>query len=127
MANPERWQIHPKETRLTPETGTNHDHVTTKPKTPIRSSRRLPFAKQTGKLGGIPYQTNNNRKRTKFTHYLLQENRTTLQQNNEDEEDRNIRTKDENKLEIYRIKRNQHQTTQQLQTHMKRGECDMRR
>ena len=40
-------QIHPKETRLSPETGINHGHVTTKPKTPVRRSRRLPFAKQT--------------------------------------------------------------------------------
>ena len=84
--------------------------------------RRLPFAKQPKKLGGILYQTNNNnRKRTKFNHDLLQEKRTTPQQNNEEEEDRNIRTKDENKLEIYRVIRNRHQTTLQLQTHMKRG------
>ena len=53
-------QIHPKETRLTPETGSNQGHITTKPKTPIRRFRRLPFAKQTEKLGGIPYRTNNN-------------------------------------------------------------------
>ena len=50
-------QIHPKETRLSPETGINHDHIITKPTTPVRRSRRLPFAKQTDKLGGIPYQT----------------------------------------------------------------------
>ena len=56
-------QIHPKETRLSPETGINHDHIITKPTTPVRRSRRLPFAKQTDKLGGIPYQTNNNRKK----------------------------------------------------------------
>ena len=113
-------QIHPKEKKLTPETGINDGHTTTKPKTPIRRSGRLPFAKQTKKLGGIPYQTNNNRKRTKFNHDWLQENTTTPQQNNEDEENRNIRTKEE----IHRIIRNQHT---QLQTHMKRGECDMRR
>ena len=111
-------QIHPKETRLTLETGINNGHITTRPKTPIRRSRRLPFAKQTKKLGGIPFQTNNNRKRTKFNHDLLQESRTTPQQNNEEEEDRNIRTKEENKPEIYRIIRIQHP---QLQTHMKRG------
>ena len=63
-------QIHPKETRLSPETGINHDHIITKPTTPVRRSRRLPFAKQTDKLGGIPYQTNNNRKRNKYNHNL---------------------------------------------------------
>ena len=57
-------QIHPKERRLTPETGINNGHTTTKPKTPIGRSGRLPFAKQTKKLGGIPYQTNNIIKRT---------------------------------------------------------------
>ena len=39
-------QIHPKETRLSPETGINHDHIITKPTTPVRRSRRLPFAKK---------------------------------------------------------------------------------
>ena len=47
-------QIHPKEARLTSETGINHGHITLKQKTPIRRSRRLPFAKQTKKLGGVP-------------------------------------------------------------------------
>ena len=70
-------QIHPKKTRLTPQTGINHGHVTTTPKTPIRRSRRLQFAKQTQKLGGNLYQRNNYRKRTKFNHNLLQESRTT--------------------------------------------------
>ena len=90
-------QIHSKETRLTPETGINHDHITTKPKTPIRRSRRLPFAKQTKKLGGIPYQTYNNRKRINTNLDLLQENRTRPQENNEEEEDRNIRLNTNNK------------------------------
>ena len=51
---------------------------------------------------------------------MLQESTTTPQQNNEEEENRIIRTNEE----IYRIIRNQHP---QLQTHMKRGECDMRK
>ena len=113
-------QIHPKETRLSPETGINHDHIITKPTTPVRRSRRLPFAKQTDKLGGIPYQTNNNRKRNKNNHNLLQEKRTTPPQNNEEEEDPNIRTKEE----VNRIIRDQHPKPQ---THMKRGEYDIRR
>ena len=55
-------QLLPKENNLTPEQGTNIE----KPKTlePKRKSKRLPFAKQTKKLGGIPYQTNNNKKKT---------------------------------------------------------------
>ena len=115
-------QIHPKETRLSPETGINHDHIITKPTTTVRRSRRLPFAKQTGKLGGMPYQTNN-RKRNKHDHNLLQEKRTTPPQNSEEEEDRNIRTKEE----VNCIIRNQHPKTPKSQTHMKRGECDIRR
>ena len=83
-------QIHPKETRLSLKTGINHDHIITKPTTPVRRSRRLPFTKQTDKLGGIPYQTNNNRKRNEYYHNLLQEKRTTPPQNNEEEKDRNI-------------------------------------
>ena len=114
-------QIHSKEPRLTLETGINHDHVTTISKTPIRRSRRLLFAKQTEKLGSIPYQTNKNRKRIKPNHDLLQENRTRPPENNEEEEDRNIRTNTSNKSEIYRIIRNQHQTTPQLQTHEEGG------
>ena len=110
-------QIHPKETRLSPETGINHDHIITKPTTPVRRSRRLPFAKQTKKLGGIAYQTKNNRKRNKHNHILLQEKRTTPPQNSEEEEDRNIRTKEE----VNRIIRNQHPKTPKSQTHMKRG------
>ena len=113
--------MYPKETRLTPETGINHGHITTKPKTPIRRSRRLLFAKQTEKLGGILYQTNNNRKRIKSNHDLLLENRTRPQENSEEEESSNIRTNAETKLEIHRIIRSQHQTTPKPQTHMEWG------
>ena len=114
-------QILSKETRLTPETGINHDHITTKLKTPIRRSRRLPFAKQTEKLGGIPYRTNIDRKRIKSNHDLLQENRTRPQENNEEEEDRNIRINTSNKPKIYCIIRIPHQITPQLQSHMEGG------
>ena len=114
-------QIHPKETRLTPETGINHGHITTKPKTPLRRSRRLPFAKQTEKLGCLRYQTKNNRKRIKSNYDLLQENRTRPQENSEEEEDRNVRTNAETELEIHRIIRSHYQTTPKPQTHMEGG------
>ena len=52
---------------------------------------------------------------------MLQENRTRSQENNEDSEDRNIRTNTSDKPEIFRIIRNQHETTPQLQTHMEGG------
>ena len=97
--------------------------IITKPTTPVRRSGRLPFAKQTKKIGGIPYQTNNNRKRIKHNHNLLQERRTTPPQNSEEEEDRNIRTKEE----VNRIIRNHQPKTPKSQTHIKRGECDIRR
>ena len=51
------------------------------------------------------------------------EKRTTPPQNNEEEEDRNIRTKEE----VNRIIRDQHPKTPKPQTHMKKGECDIRR
>ena len=115
-------QIHPKETRLSPETGINHGHIKNKATSHVRRSSRLPFAKQTEKLGGIPYQTNNNLKRNKQNCDLLQEKRTTPLPNSEEEEDRNIRTKEE----INRIIRNHYKSSQQ-QTHVKKGECDMQR
>ena len=66
-------------------------HLPTKPIPPVRISKRLPFAKQIEKLGGIPYQSDNNRKRIKSNHDLLHENRNRPQRSNEEEEDRNIR------------------------------------
>ena len=53
---------------------------------------------------------------------MLQQKRTTPLQNIEEEEDRNIRTKEE----VNRIIRDQHHKTPKPQTHMKRGECDIR-
>ena len=62
----------------------------------MRKSKRIPHAQQTEKLGGIPYQTNNNKKKTN-KHCVLQENPTTppdrTQTNSEEERDeRKIRT-----------------------------------
>ena len=57
-------QLHPKETNLTPEQGSyKGKNRTEKPIEPVRRSNRLPFAKQTEKLGGIPYHISNNKKK----------------------------------------------------------------
>ena len=53
-------QLLPKETPLTPETEKNNRRKTfTEPHQTVRRSKRLHFAKQTGKLGGVPYYTDN--------------------------------------------------------------------
>ena len=94
-------QLLPKENNLTPEQGTNIE----KPKTlePTRKSKRLPFAKQTEKLGGIPYQTNNNKKKTVNTRNVLQEKTTTTTDQSQKKNDRTIR---ENNEEIRIIRHN---------------------
>ena len=99
-------QLLPKETNLTPETGiktTNEQNLS------VRKSKRIPYAKKNEKLGGIPYQTNNNKKKTN-KHCVLQENPTTpsdqMQTNNEEEtDDRKIRmiTKELQNNRIIRI------------------------
>ena len=72
-------QLLPKENNLTPEQDINIE----KPKTPepVRKSKRLPFAKQTEKLGGVPYQTSNNKKKNINNRNLLQEKMTTIKVN----------------------------------------------
>ena len=85
-----------KETNLTPETGIKTKDTTNVQNQSVRKSKRIPHAKQTAKLGGIPYQTNNNKKKT-YKHCVLQENPTTppdqTQTNSEEErDDRKIRT-----------------------------------
>ena len=92
-------QLLPKENNLTLEQGTNIE----KPKTlePIRKSKRLPFARQTEKLGGVPYQTNNNKKKTVNTRNVLQEKATTTTDQSEKENDRTIQ---ENNEEIRTIR-----------------------
>ena len=42
-----------------------------------RKSKRLPFANHTEKLGGVPYYTNNNKKKTKLNYEILQESQTS--------------------------------------------------
>ena len=48
-------QLLPKETNLSPETGIKTKDTTNEQKQSVRKSTRIPYAKQTEKLGGIPY------------------------------------------------------------------------
>ena len=71
----------------------------------VRKSKRIPYAKQTEKLGGIPYYANNNEKKSNIC--ILQENQINqldqLQTNsNEEPDNRNIRSITEN-LQTNRI------------------------
>ena len=86
---------------MTPKQGINIE----KPKTlePTRKSKRLPFAKQTEKLGGIPYQTNNNKKKTVNNRNVLQEKTTTATDQSEKKNGRTIRESNE---EIRTIRHN---------------------
>ena len=59
----------------------------------IKRSNSLPFAKQTKQLGGVPYQTNINKKKL-ISDHLFQE---TTTENSEEENDRPKR-KDENEV-----------------------------
>ena len=92
-------QLLPKENNLTPEQCINIE----KPKTPkpIRKFKRLPFAKQSEKLGGIPYKTNNNKKKNTNNRNLLQEKTITTTDRSEKENNRTIR---ENNEEIQSIR-----------------------
>ena len=74
-------QLLPKNNSLTPEQGRYKKNKHKKPTESVRRSNRLPFGKQTEKLGGVPYQTNNSKKKLTSDH-LLQE---TTMENNEGE------------------------------------------
>ena len=78
-------QLLPKENNLTPEQGI----IIEKPKTlePTRKFKRLPFAKQTEKLSGIPYQTNNNKKKTVNNRNTIQEKTTRTTDQSEKKND----------------------------------------
>ena len=56
-------QLLPKETNLTTETGIKMKELIDEPHLTVRKSKRLPYAKETEKLGGIPYYTNINEKK----------------------------------------------------------------
>ena len=77
----------------------------------IRRSNRLPFAKQTEKLGGVPYYTNNNKKKLINNDHLFQETTTETMENNEEGNDRPIR-KDEDEINSIRP----YKMTQQIST-----------
>ena len=85
-------QLLPNETNLTPETGIKTNPLINEPQLSVRKSKRIPNARQTEKLGGIPYSTNNKRKINNI--YLLQENQTSQpsQQQIEERSNREIRT-----------------------------------
>ena len=117
-------QLLPKENNLKktkPEQGLYIEE----PKTPepVRKSKRLLFAKQTENLGGVPYQTNRNEKKSIYNCNLLQEKATTTMDRNEEENHRTIRKDDE---EIRPIRPNE--DNKQTITEPLRGggyECDM--
>ena len=84
----------------------------------VRRSNRLPFAKQTEKLGGVPHYTNINKKKLINSDHLFQE---TTMENNEEESDRPIR-KDENEINSLRP----YKMTQQISTGpLRSGDCDI--
>ena len=60
----------------------------------MRKSKRLPFAKQTENLAGVPYQTNNNKKNTNNCN-LLQKKTITTTDRSEKGNNRTIRENDE--------------------------------
>ena len=85
-------QLLPKETNLTPETGIKTNTLINEPQQKVRKSERIPNARQTEKLGGIPYSTNNKRKIN--NNYMLQESQTSQpsQQQTEERSNHEIRT-----------------------------------
>ena len=56
-------QLFPRGTNLTPESGITTNLPSDEPHQTVRKTKRTPNAKQTEKLGGIPYYTNNNIKK----------------------------------------------------------------
>ena len=69
-------QLLPKETNLTAETCIKANLLSDESHQTVRKSERIPYAKQTEKLGGIPYYTKNNKKKTN-NNRILQENQTS--------------------------------------------------
>ena len=56
-------QLLPKETNLTPDSGIKTSLLSEESHQTVRKAKRIPNAKQTEKLGGIPYYTNNNKRK----------------------------------------------------------------
>ena len=86
-------QLLPKETNLIPETGIKTNSLPNEPHQSVKKTKRIPNAKQTEKLGSIPYFTNNNKKKIN-KYFVLQEIQTNIpnQQQNEERNNREIRT-----------------------------------
>ena len=86
-------QLLPKETNLTPESGIKTNLQSFEPHQTVRKSKRILNAKQAEKLGGIPYYTNNNKKKI-IDNCVLQESQTGQpnQSRNEEETNSEIRT-----------------------------------
>ena len=81
---------------MTPEQGSyKRKNRTEKPIEPVRRSNRLPFAKQTEKLGGIPNHISNNKKKLTNHGNLLQETTAETAERNETENDRPMRQNNE--------------------------------
>ena len=89
--NDDELLLFPKDNKLTPGEGIYKEKKVTEPQTSVRRSSRLPFAKQTEKLGGIPYQISNNRKKQTENGNVLQEKTTTTIKENEEENHRSVR------------------------------------
>ena len=87
----------PEETNLTPEQGRYKEKKNRieKPIEPVRRSNRLPFAKQTEKLGGVPYHTNNNKKKLTNNGNLLQETTVETAERSNTKNNRPIRESNE--------------------------------
>ena len=121
-------QLLPKETTLTPKTGVKIEKINSaEPQQILRRSQRLPFAKQTEKLGDEPYYTENNKK--KINNYcVLQEGHSNQSEANNDEEpiNRNIRTLLEKRCDNVKI-RNYNKNPPQKTDFIRRGECDVQR
>ena len=90
----DEFQLLPKNSNLTPEQDRYKKKNQEKPTESVRRSNRLPFAKQTEKLGGVPYQTNNTKNKLINSDHFFQQ---TATENSEEENDRLIR-KDENEV-----------------------------
>ena len=70
---------------MTSEQGIHNRKKTLESPQPVRKCKRLPFAKQTEKLGGVPCYTRNNKKKLTNNVFLLQEKTTTMEESEERE------------------------------------------
>ena len=108
----DKFQLLPKETNLTPEQGRyKGKNKREKLTESVRRSNRLPLARQTEKLGGVPYYTNNNKKKLINNGNLLQKTATKTAERNEDENNRSIRKNNEEIRSIRSYRRMQQTLT----------------